>query len=326
VRRGLFIFRIVWHRIPPRVLLWEHTECRKCFCTGRRVQLCVSRERSRNVWSWQPVECLFQSNRGYSVTFVIEHTCHSWVDSADCKFTCRGDSSEFCRGDWRLNMYTFGDPSQASSTSTSTPPAATSALSTSRYSSRSDQKEYPACVGCGLQMPICGLEGSVHILTNDATLRPKQAQHDRMRLLSPDESGILQSVAFFSRSLTPPECNYDIYSKELMTVVHALEDGELSSREQELQWRSSAITNVFIIHNDQASHCRQARLSGLLSRFNFKLIYLPGAQGARSDVLIRRSSDLPQNEEDEDTSPRINNPDPVSFPSECYQAPLTRTL
>ena len=44
---------------------------------------------------------------------------------------------------------------------------------------------------------------------------------------------------------------------------------------------------------------RQARWSEFLSRFNFKLIYRPGAQGGKPDALTRRSSDLPQDENDE---------------------------
>jgi hypothetical protein len=44
---------------------------------------------------------------------------------------------------------------------------------------------------------------------------------------------------------------------------------------------------------------RQARWSEFFSRFNFKLIYRPRSQGGKPDALIRRSSDLPQNDDDE---------------------------
>ena len=34
---------------------------------------------------------------------------------------------------------------------------------------------------------------------------------------------MLHLVAFFSRKLTPAECNYEIYDKELLAIVNALE-------------------------------------------------------------------------------------------------------
>ena len=39
---------------------------------------------------------------------------------------------------------------------------------------------------------------------------------------------------------------------------------------------------------------RQARWSEFLSRFNFKIVYRPGKQGAKPDALTRRSEDLPK--------------------------------
>ena len=39
---------------------------------------------------------------------------------------------------------------------------------------------------------------------------------------------------------------------------------------------------------------RQARWAEFLSRFNFKIIYLPCTQGGKPDALTRRSGDLPE--------------------------------
>jgi len=44
---------------------------------------------------------------------------------------------------------------------------------------------------------------------------------------------------------------------------------------------------------------RQARWSEFLSRFDFKIVYIPGKAGAKPDALTRRSGDLPQEEGDE---------------------------
>jgi hypothetical protein len=39
-----------------------------------------------------------------------------------------------------------------------------------------------------------------------------------------DNEGVLHPVAFFSKKRSPEECNYDIYDKELMAIIKALEE------------------------------------------------------------------------------------------------------
>ena len=39
-----------------------------------------------------------------------------------------------------------------------------------------------------------------------------------------DNNGILHPVAYFSKKLSPAECNYEIYEKELMVIVRAFEE------------------------------------------------------------------------------------------------------
>ena len=38
-----------------------------------------------------------------------------------------------------------------------------------------------------------------------------------------DENGVLHPVAFFSKNLSPTECNYHIYDKELLAIIRCLE-------------------------------------------------------------------------------------------------------
>ena len=38
-----------------------------------------------------------------------------------------------------------------------------------------------------------------------------------------NDEGVLHLVAFFSRKLTLAECNYEIYDKELLAIINALE-------------------------------------------------------------------------------------------------------
>ena len=52
------------------------------------------------------------------------------------------------------------------------------------------------------------------------------------------EDSKLKPVAFFSAKHSAPECNYEIYDKELLAIVKALEElncRELSSRSRSLQ-------------------------------------------------------------------------------------------
>ena len=35
-----------------------------------------------------------------------------------------------------------------------------------------------------------------------------------------DDDGVLHSVTFYSKNLLPAECNYEIYNKELLAIIH----------------------------------------------------------------------------------------------------------
>jgi hypothetical protein len=39
-----------------------------------------------------------------------------------------------------------------------------------------------------------------------------------------NDEGVLHPVAFFSKKHSPAECNYDIYDKDLMAIIKALEE------------------------------------------------------------------------------------------------------
>lgn len=119
-------------------------------------------------------------------------------------------------------------------------------------------------------------------------------------LSQPDEHGVLHPIAFFSRRLTPTECNYDIYDKELMAIVRSFEEwrAELEGAGVPVEVISDHKNLQYFMTTKRLSR-RQARWSEFLSRFDFKLTYRPGAQGGKPDALTRRSSDLPQGDEDD---------------------------
>jgi Retroviral aspartyl protease./Reverse transcriptase (RNA-dependent DNA polymerase). len=119
-------------------------------------------------------------------------------------------------------------------------------------------------------------------------------------LSQPDADGILHPVAFFSRKMSPAECNYDIYDKELMAVVQSFEEwrAELEGAAFPVQVISDHKNLQHFMTTKRLSR-RQARWSEYLSRFDFQLTYRPGTQGGKPDALTRRSSDMPQLEDDE---------------------------
>lgn len=110
----------------------------------------------------------------------------------------------------------------------------------------------------------------------------------------------LRPVAYFSAKHSVQECNYDIYDKELLAIVKALEE-----------WRPEleGVETPFEIYTDHKNlktftetkelNQRQMRWAGFLSRFNFRLIYRPGSVNIRPDALSRRPQDAPQGADDD---------------------------
>jgi hypothetical protein len=103
-----------------------------------------------------------------------------------------------------------------------------------------------------------------------------------------DVNGDRHPVAFISKTLSPTERNYEIYDRELLGIIRALEE-----------WRhyiqgSGHETVVFSDHlnltywkSAQKLNRRQARWSLRLSEFEIKLVHLPGTKMIVSDALSR---------------------------------------
>ena len=110
-----------------------------------------------------------------------------------------------------------------------------------------------------------------------------------------DDNGILHPVAYFSKKHSPPECNYEIYDKELMAIVRAFEEwrAELQSVENPITVLTDH-KNLEYFTTTKLLNRRQARWAQFLSQFNFRIIYRPGKSGAKPDSLTRRSGDLPK--------------------------------
>ena len=107
--------------------------------------------------------------------------------------------------------------------------------------------------------------------------------------------GVWHPVAYFSKKMTPAECNYDIYDKELLAIIRAFEE-----------WRpelagdvdNSNPTKVFTDHKNleyfmdtKQLNARQARWAEFLSQYNFEIQFRRGVTNVKADTLTRRSQD-----------------------------------
>lgn len=104
-----------------------------------------------------------------------------------------------------------------------------------------------------------------------------------------DANGEWHPCGYLSQSLNPAERNYEIYDRELLAIIRALEAWTqylmgsphatvvLSDHKNLTYWRTA-----------QKLNRRQARWSLKLSEFDLRLVHVPGAQMAQSDALSRR--------------------------------------
>ena len=140
--------------------------------------------------------------------------------------------------------------------------------------------------------------------------RPFQIEADASKyasgaeLTQMDSNGDRHLVAFLSKMFNETERNYEIYDRELLGIIHALEE-----------WRhyiqgSGHTTIVHLDHQNltffksaQKLNRQQARWALYLSEFNIKLVHMPGAKMIQSDTLSRRPDFIPK--EDHDNENRI---------------------
>ena len=114
-----------------------------------------------------------------------------------------------------------------------------------------------------------------------------------------DSNGKRHPVSFISKTLSPAERNYEIYDRELLAIIRALEE-----------WRhyiqGSAHTTVVLSDHKNLTfyrdakklNRRQARWSLYLSEFDIKLVHTPGSKMVQSDALSRRPDLCPEDDTD----------------------------
>jgi len=96
-------------------------------------------------------------------------------------------------------------------------------------------------------------------------------------------------VAFYSKSLSPVERNYEIHDKEMLAIIHALEEWRhfLEGTRYPVEiWTDHKNLEYFM--TAKKLNRRQARWSLYLARFDFKLIHRPGCSMGKPDALSQR--------------------------------------
>ncbi len=116
------------------------------------------------------------------------------------------------------------------------------------------------------------------------------------------EDGQIHPVAFMSKKMSPQECNYEIYDKELLAIVRSFEEWHPELAGTPIDDPIRILTdhkNLEYFMTSKQLNRRQARWAEFLSEFNFKISYRPGRQGTKPDSLTRRTGDLPENDQDD---------------------------
>ena len=104
----------------------------------------------------------------------------------------------------------------------------------------------------------------------------------------------LHPVAFYSRRMTPAECNYKIHNKELLAIVACFEEWRrylIGTQKPFLNYLDHK--NLEYFTTTKTLKRRQADWAEKLADYHFQIVYRPRKQGGKPDALTRRSVDLP---------------------------------
>ena len=140
-----------------------------------------------------------------------------------------------------------------------------------------------------------------------------------------DEQGKLHPVAYFSAKHSAQECNYEIYNKELLAIIKALEEWrpELQGAQQEFDIVTDH-KNLEYFTTTKTLNQRQVRWSEFLSQFNFRITYRPGAKAILPDSLSRKWEDRPAKDDPDDS--RLRNRQRTLLPNSRFDPELLNEL
>ena len=119
-------------------------------------------------------------------------------------------------------------------------------------------------------------------------------------LSQPDNNGIFHPVTFFFRRMSPAECNYEIYDKELLAIIRCFEEWkpELEGTGLPVKVLTDHKGLEYFMTTKKLTP-RQARWAEFLSEYNFIISYQSGKKNKKADALTRKPNERPINEDDE---------------------------
>ena len=123
-----------------------------------------------------------------------------------------------------------------------------------------------------------------------------------------NNNGDLKPCGYISHSLMATERNYNIYDREMLGIIRALQTWRyfLEGSKHKVIILSDH-KNLTYFRKVQKLNCQQAQWALCLTRFNTKLMHVPGSKMVQSDTLSRRPDHIP--EEDTDNEDLILLPD-----------------
>ncbi len=106
-----------------------------------------------------------------------------------------------------------------------------------------------------------------------------------------DDEDILHSMIFYSKNMISAECNYEIYDKELLTIIRCLKHWCFELKCTDI------LIKIFIDHLNLKYFMiikklirRQTKWVEKLFKYNFKIIYQSEKQNLKADASIRMSN------------------------------------
>ena len=154
-------------------------------------------------------------------------------------------------------------------------------------------------VGAGLFQQTQGVVTSAPILVFPDDSLPYRIEADSSNAAtgvvlsqqtSPENGRKWHPIAFFSKSLSPVEQNYEIHDKEMLAIIRALEEWQHFLEGMPCQFE------IWTDHKNLEYFCtskklnqQQARWSLQLSQFNFTLHHRPRSSMGKSNVLSQHS-------------------------------------
>jgi len=99
----------------------------------------------------------------------------------------------------------------------------------------------------------------------------------------------LHPLSYYNKRFLPAELNYDVHDKEMVVIVNCFQEWRhflIGAPEEIVVFTDHK--NLEYFNNTKLLNRRQARRAGILSQFNFKIVYHQGEKNGKVDALSRR--------------------------------------